>query len=274
MTNFGLKVMVPETATNATVDTAVVLAKSMDDPSVSMTATVETKAVTVDVLMVDGDDNNPDVSSYYKAALDAAGYQYDTWDLATNSELPLNYMNAHKAIVWFTGAAYPNPITPYSDNLAVYLDNGGRLFMSGMDILDQSGGTTSFVRDYLHIDWDGTDSQNDIGTTTVTGVPTNTVTAGLGPYAMNYAAVGLVDYSDEITLLDPAAPAFLDDSNMPDALTVAADNYKVMFLAFPFEAMGTPADRALVIQRALSYFDVNRTLKIYLPKIYANYQAP
>jgi len=274
MTDFGVKVMVPVTATNAAQDSAVVMAQSMENPSVSMTATVETKAVTVNVLMVDGDDNHPDVSSYYKAALDAAGYQYDTWDLAANSDLPLNYMKAHKAIVWFTGASYPNPITPYGDNLAAFLDNGGRLFMSGMDILDQSGGTTNFVHDYLHIDWNGTDAQNDIGTTTVTGVPTNTVTAGLGPYAMNYADVGLVDFSDEITPIDPAVPAFLDDANMPDALTVAADNYKVMFMAFPFEAMGTPADRALVMQKALTYFDVARNYKIYMPTIYANYLVP
>ena len=27
--------------------------------------------------------------------------------------------------------------------------------MSGQDILDQAAGTTAFVHDYLHIDWDG-----------------------------------------------------------------------------------------------------------------------
>ena len=33
--------------------------------------------------------------------------------------------------------------------------------MSGQDILDQAAGTTDFVHDYLHIDWDGTEIQND-----------------------------------------------------------------------------------------------------------------
>ncbi len=271
MTDFGVEVMVPMTATNNSQDTATILAASMDNPSVSMTATVATKAVTVDVLLVDNDDNGPDVSSYYTAALEAAGFDYNIWDLGANSDLPLNYMKAHKAIVWFSGGSYPNPISPYEDNLAAFLDNGGRLFMSGMDILDQSGGLTNFVYDYLHIDWDGTETQNDTGTTMVTGVPTNTLTAGLGPYAMDYAGVGLVDFSDEITPIAPAIPAFRDDFDQTNALTVTAGNYKVMFLAFPFEAMGTPADQALVLQRALLDFGVTRSLRLYLPVIQATF---
>jgi hypothetical protein len=34
----------------------------------------------------------------------------------------------------------------------------------------------------------------------------------------------------------PAAPAFTDDASSTDALTVPAGAYKVVFLAFPFEA--------------------------------------
>ena len=53
---------------------------------------------------------------------------------------------AHKNVVWFTGNAYPAPITPYESELAAFLDGGGRLFMSGQDILDQAAGTTAFVQ--------------------------------------------------------------------------------------------------------------------------------
>ncbi len=142
--------------------------------------------------------------------------------------------------------------------------------MSGMDILDQSAGTTAFVKNYLHIDWDGTDAQNDIGTASVTAVVTNTVMTGLGTYTMDYASVGLNDYSDEITPVSPAIPAFMDDSNMPDALTVSAGNYKVMFLAFPFEAMGTAQDRAEVLMHAMNYFGISGMKYYYLPLIADN----
>jgi uncharacterized repeat protein (TIGR01451 family) len=270
----GVKVSVPMTATSGMSDTVTVNVASMGNPAKTASASIETIAVTKPILLVDNDDNNPDVQSYYRAALDANGYQYDVWDLAADPNLPPNYLNAHQAVVWFTGASYPGPIQPYESELATFLNNGGKLFMSGMDILDQAAGTTAFVKNYLHINWDSTDAQNDIGTTTVTAVPTNTVMTGLGTYAMDYASVGLVDFSDEITLIAPAIPAFLDDSSMPDALTVSADSYKVMFLAFPFEAMGTAQDKADVLMNAMDYFGISPTRYIYMPLLANNGTIP
>ena len=78
-------------------------------------------------------------------------------------------------MVWFTGNSYPAPITPYESELAAFLDGGGRLLMSGQDILDQAAGTTDFVRDYLHISWDGSETQNDKATAAVAGVNGNPV---------------------------------------------------------------------------------------------------
>ncbi len=268
--DFGVKVSVPMTATSGITDTVTVDVASAGNPARAASASIQTIAVTKHVLLVDNDDNNPDVQSYYRAALDANGYQYDVWDLGSDPKLPPNYLNAHQAVVWFTGGAYPGPILPYKSELATFLNNGGKLFMSGQDILDQAAGTTAFVKNYLHIDWDGTDAQNDIGTTTVTAVPTNTVMTGLSTYAMDFNAVGLPDYSDEITPIAPAIPAFLDDSNMTDALTVSADNYKVMFLAFPFEVMGTPQDRADVLMHAMDYFGISGITYIDLPLIFDN----
>ena len=269
--DFGVKVMVPASAGNNDTDTAKVGVTSVGNPTLTQTATLTTTAINRDILVVDGDDNNPDVQSYYTDALDAAGYQYNVWDLSLNPNFPRDYLKAYKAVVWFTGASWPNAITPYEDQLAAFLDGGGRLFMSGMDILDQSGGTTQFVHDYLHINWDGTEAQNDTGTASVTAVPTNTVTGGMGTMDMDYASVGLLDYSDEITLVGPAVPAFLDDMDQPDALSVAAQDYKVVFLAFPFEAMGTAADRADLMKRSMKYFDITQNVTLYLPVIYNNW---
>jgi hypothetical protein len=52
----------------------------------------------------------------------------------------------------------------------------------------------------------------------------------------------------------PAAPAFTDDASSTDALTVPAGAYKVVFLAFPFEALGTASDKADLMHRVLSYW--------------------
>jgi uncharacterized repeat protein (TIGR01451 family) len=265
----GVKVSVPANQPNGASDTATVKATSVGNPTKSATATIKTIAVTFNVLLVDNDGNAPDVESYYKTALSNAGYAYNYWDLATDPELPLSYMKAHPAIVWFTGASYPAPIGPYETKLTAFLNGGGKLFMSGQDILDQNAGTTAFVHDYLHVDWDGSEAQNDIGTTSVTAVPTNTVMNGLGTLPVDVPAVlGGADFSDQITPIAPAVPALRDDTGETDALTVAAGNYKVVFLAFPFEAITAPAHRTSVMWRSLTYFGLKGNFRILIPTVY------
>ncbi len=46
----------------------------------------------------------------------------------------------------------------------------------------------------------------------------------------------------------------MDGAGKADALTVAADGYKVFFLAFPVEAYGTAANRADLVARAFTWF--------------------
>ena len=91
--------------------------------------------------------------------------------------------------MWFTGNTYPGPITPYESELKAFLDGGGRLFMSGQDILDQAAGTTAFVHDYLHIDWDGTEVQNDKATNAVHSVDGNPVTDGIGTVPIDHSVL-------------------------------------------------------------------------------------
>jgi len=132
-------VTVPAGASNEQSDTATVTATSTADATATSGATVKTIAVAADTLLVDNDDNGPNVQAYYQTALTSAGVAHSTWDLSTSNALPLNYMKAHKNIVWFTGNSYPGPITAYESRLAAFLDSGGRLFMSGQDILDHNG---------------------------------------------------------------------------------------------------------------------------------------
>jgi hypothetical protein len=124
--------------------------------------------------------------------------------------------------------------------------------MSGQDILDQSAGTTPFVHDYLHVNWDGSEAQNDKPTSDVHGVPGNAVTNGIGAVALDHSALGSA-YEDQITPITPATAAFADDTSAPDALTVTAGGYKVVFLAFPFEAYGTATDKTDLMNRVLAY---------------------
>jgi uncharacterized repeat protein (TIGR01451 family) len=259
-TTVCVKVGVPPTATNGQTSTATITATSVGSPTVSGSATVKTIAVTVDTLLVDEDGNNPDVNSFYTTALTSAGRSFSTWDLNADSNLPQHYMQAFKNIVWFTGTSYPGPILPYETSLTAYLNNGGHLFLSGQDILDQAAGTTPFVANYLHVSWDGSENQNDRPTATVTGVATNPVTAGIGAVPLD--ATDGAPFMDQITPNGGALTAFLDDGShdvaprtgpQPDALTFSG-TYKVVFLAFPFEEYGTAAQKADLVTRVMTFF--------------------
>jgi photosystem II stability/assembly factor-like uncharacterized protein len=243
-----VKVTAGATGTN----TATVTAASAGSPGVTATASIKTIAVTVDTLLVDNDNNAPDVQGVYATALTSKGVQFDTWDLGADSNLPQNYLLAHKNVVWFTGNSYPAPITPYEQRLQAFLTAGGRLLMSGQDILDQAAGTTAFVHDYLHITWDGSETQNDKGTDAVHGVAGNPVTSGIGAVPLDHSVLN-AEFEDQITPNGGALTAFTDDATQPDALSFAGA-YKVVFLAFPMEAYGTAADKADLIGRTMTFF--------------------
>jgi uncharacterized repeat protein (TIGR01451 family) len=251
-TDVCVRVAVPAGATNGAVNTASIVATSGGNPAVSASATVNTIAVAVDTLLVDNDGNGPNVQSYYTTALTTAGIPFSTWDLSADSNIPLHYMQAFKNIVWFAGNSYPGPILPYEVKLAAFLDGGGRLLMSGQDILDQAAGTTAFVHNYLHINWDGTETQNDKATASVTEVA-GTLTAGVGTVPLDHSVLGAA-FEDRLTLVAPATSIFKDDTAADDGLSVDTGTYKVVFLAFPLEAYGTTAQRADVFTRVMSFF--------------------
>jgi photosystem II stability/assembly factor-like uncharacterized protein len=250
--SFCVRVVVPASATDGQTGATTVTATSAGSPAVTASSAITTIAVTIDTLLVDNDGNAPDVQAAYATALTASGVTFSTWDLAADRGLPDSYVAAHKTVVWFTGNTYPGPITPYESGLKLLLDNGGRLLMSGQDILDQGAGTTPFVHDYLHIAWDGSEVQNDKATAAVHGVSGNPVTDGLGAVSLDHSVLGAA-FEDRITPIAPAVAAFTDDTGEPDALTVSDASYKVVFLAFPLEAYGTAADKADLVARAFAY---------------------
>jgi uncharacterized repeat protein (TIGR01451 family) len=245
-----VKTTIPAVATGTS--TATVKAASVSVPSVSDSATIKIIAVTRATLLVDNDNQNPDVQPIYAAALTAAGKTFDTWDLGSDTRLTQTFLNAHSNVVWFTGNSYPAPITPYESRLQGFLSGGGRLLMSGQDILDQAAGTTPFVHDWLHITWDGSEDQNDKPTDAVHGVSGNPVSDGIGAVALDHDVLDAT-FEDQITPNGGALPAFTDDSGETDALTFAG-SYKVAFLAFPLEAYGTASDKADLVGRVYTFF--------------------
>jgi len=114
-----------------------------------------------------------------------------------------------------------------------------------------AAGTTAFAKNYLHVDWDGSETQNDKATTNVHGVATS-LTDGIGAVPLDHSVLGFA-FEDQITPNDGANKIFTDDAGAADALSFSGA-YKVVFLAFPLEAYGTAGQKADLVVRVLTFF--------------------
>jgi hypothetical protein len=61
------------------------------------------------------------------------------------------------------------------------------------------------------------------------------------------------NFEDRITPIAPATAIFTDDSTAPNGLSVSG-TYKVVFLAFPYEAYGDAAKRTDLMNRVKTFF--------------------
>ncbi len=60
------------------------------------------------ILLVDDDNNAPDVLPYYTTALDNLGYDYDVFDVGGGAATvpPLGEMAGYSIVIWFSGDKY------------------------------------------------------------------------------------------------------------------------------------------------------------------------
>ncbi|MFZ6027495.1 MAG: M20/M25/M40 family metallo-hydrolase [Chloroflexota bacterium] len=194
------------------------------------------------VLLVDDDDNSPNVQSYYTSALDALNLDYDVRDTLSEGEPTLSDLNGYRHVFWFTGNDYQSTLSNADEtNLGGYLTGGGSLFLSAQDYLYDRG-LNAFGQNYLHV----ASFQNDEVQTSVSG--TN-VFSGLGPYSLTYP---FTNYADIVQPDAGGQVAFT--GNLGNAATsYDGETFHAVFLAYPLEAV-SPTGRQEIISRALDFF--------------------
>ncbi|MBW7904460.1 MAG: S8 family serine peptidase [Phycisphaerae bacterium] len=198
------------------------------------------------ILLVDDDDNSPDVRSYYTAALGTLTLDYDLWDTNnTDNEPNAAQLSPYSIVVWFTGDEFGGTCGPGAAGeaaLASFLNTGKNLLIVSQDY-HYDRGLTTFMTGYLGV----SSVTNDISQTSVTG---NNLFAGLGPYSLSYP---FTNWSDRIT---PNANGVIAFTGNQGTAAVYSDRpqYRTVFMAFPLEAIPTPAARAAVMQRVLEWF--------------------
>jgi serine protease AprX len=195
------------------------------------------------ILLVDDDDNAPDVRGTYTAVLDALGVSYDVWDTGNGvSEPDAATLVQYHMVLWFSadafgfGAGEAGPTVAGEAELATFLDGGGCLMISSQDYHFDRG-LTSFMTNYLGV----ASVTNDQEQTSVTG--SGGLLSGLGPFSLSYP---FNNYSDIVQANAGGEVSFVGDQGNA---AINRDNgvYRTSFWAFPFEALPTFADRVTVM---------------------------
>jgi hypothetical protein len=200
------------------------------------------------ILLVDDDDNNPDVRAYYTAALDALGKSYQIWDTGYSDTEPGNVaLQAYKTVLWFTGVSDTGVAGPGPSgeaDLSSFLSGSlGRCLVISSQDYHFARGTTSFMTSYLGLG----SVINDVAQTSVQGQ--GSAFTGLGPYALAYP---FTNFSDQISPAAGAEVAF--SGNQGNAgISRIGPNHRTIYLGFPFEALPTAQARQDVMAAALDY---------------------
>ncbi len=207
------------------------------------------------ILLVDDDDNAPDVRSYYTDAISALGKSFDVYNtFNSNIEPSSTELTPYDTIIWFSGSERYNPgdsgdyAGPGKEEVSAlksWLDGGGCFLLSSQDFLGE-------FRAFMFGDYLGWNSATtDVDQTAVTGA--GTVFDGLGPFTLSYP---FDNKSDMISPNFDAEIAFSGDKGSA-AVDKDGGSYRTVYLGFPFEAIASQADRQNVMNTFLNWCATN-----------------
>jgi hypothetical protein len=200
------------------------------------------------VLVVDDDDNDPDVRSFYTETLDTLGVLYDIWDTGNSDNEPTDLeLNPYDVVIWFSGSEYWGYAGPGSDGeeaLGSWLDHGKCLFISSQDYYFDHG-LTSFMQTYLGVavvDGDVGSYSNILGSGSGFG--------GIGPYGLSYPFIA---FPDVLNPDETAETSFIGTNGQDAGVSKSNGVYKTAFLGFPFEGLASFGDRQEILGRFLNW---------------------
>lgn len=245
------------------------------------------------ILFVD-DDLGAAYDVYFTNALAANSLDFDVWDsLAVGNTPSSTQLSSYQTVIWNTGYDYSTSTATLAAGLspseqsqiAGYLNGGGRMLISGQDILYNFGSdvnSATFRQNYLKV----TAFTNDAITAnhTETGVAGNAITNG-----MSLAIAKPADYpSLYIDALSPAAGAtgllthgLTTTTNPFTAVSYRGDysvgGFGMVFLSVPFESISTtaasPNNQTVFLKRTLDFLAGTAGVDVSAPSAPATTEA-
>jgi hypothetical protein len=205
-----------------------------------------------DVLVVKDERDVFHSEQYYLDILDSLGYRASYWDILVNGNPTSGLLSAFPCVIWYTGFDEDNTVSALNQqSLIEYLDQGGKLFLTGQNISDELAGS-QLLTEYLHCD-----HSQDVTNQSVVGNDFDPVGYSLDFYlnggdglSNQYAQSKLVPVNGGIECF-----SYGITSNAA-GIRFENDVYKTVFLGFGFEGIDLTENRYTLMERIMQYFDI------------------
>jgi len=172
-----------------------------------------------DVLLVydrwDYEYTDPEYLSYYTETLEALGYSYDLWNTVYRGPVPTDTLRHYRngIVIWAMPTyGYLGYLEEQQAALQIFLDEGGRLFITGQDVgyyMTWGGQITNMLyQDYLHAVY----IQDDVNLYGLNGVSGDPVSDGSYLSITGGEGAGNQGWPSEIDAIAPAEPIYTYDA--------------------------------------------------------------
>ncbi len=223
--------------------------------------TVDIAVAAGDILLVN-DDPNGDYGRFYTDVFDTLNITYHHWLTAFRGAAPALAAateTGYPIIVWFTGDEITNSLsTAEEESLIAFLDAGGRLFLTGQNIVENLPTNSQLLTNYLQVSHAG--NTTTIFASSIGGNPITDVEKLFG-----ISGAGGANNQTSKDILTPLGIAFkaliygASGSNVA-AVTVDDGNSKIFLIGFGFEGLipgnSNLTSPAQLMFRALTWFGV------------------
>jgi hypothetical protein len=230
--------------------------RSTVNPTVVRTLTMGAVSNGVDILLMD-DDGAQTLETYYDAAVPGV-FAKGIWRRSVSSTTGAELLN-FPFLIWFTGNAVPGLDASDRTALASYLSGGGKLIASGQDLAYDLCDPASPNFSAANVTWYETNLKsryvgNNSSSTSLTGVAGDPISGGLNLTIQGGTGANNQTDPDVIRPLAGAGDVWTYGATTQVAATRAIGvGYRVVNLAFGFEAIASATDRQTVIERSLEW---------------------
>jgi len=251
MDNVGLEASSLQIDWNFSVDDTSLTPTATPTPTITTTPTrtpTPTMTPILQAVLVVDDDGNQTLEDYYTEALDNLQILHNVWNVQLHGSPPFSELEKHEIVIWFTGSEWQDTLTSEDQtNLSQYLDDGGKLFLTGQDIgFDLEG--VSFYNSYLRAEY-LSDDTNGTNLTGIEAFSDRNVTISGGDGANNQ------EFPSQIEAISGAMNCWEYSPGVYGGVQYVDDSthYCLLYFAWGYEAINSQQDRDIIMEDVFDY---------------------